>query len=168
MMAITHAIVGVAIASKITNPVLSAGLIITSHYLMDLIPHWDFGTDWKKRSVKATGILAIADTLVACILPFFLFYQHNPWVLFPTQLSALNIFLAICWANLPDWMEAPYFLFFASKEGHDKARGGYIGLLLGKIHGFQEKYIHTTASLAQGITTQVATTLFFLVLCGAL
>lgn len=160
MMAISHAFVGVAIATQVQSPIASAVLIITSHFLMDLIPHWDFGTDWKKRSIKATGLLAIGDTLVAIIVPLLIFYKGSPLAILPTNLSLLQIFLAVCWGNLPDWLEAPYFLFFASKDGHHKARGGQFGIILGKIHGWLETYVHTRAGFAQGVSTQIAVVLF--------
>ena len=155
MMATTHAIVGATIAKAIPDPVVAAGLILTSHYLMDLVPHWDFGTDWKGRSVAQTGMLAGIDTIAAFLVTFLLFWS---------QLPALTIFLAICVANLPDWAEAPYFIFFASKDGHEKARGGKFGLWLGKVFGWQEKYVHTKTTFTQGVITQIVTVVFFLVL----
>ena len=155
MMATTHAIVGVTIAKAVPDPILAGVLIVTSHYLMDLIPHWDFGTDWKSRSKGATGVLAAIDTLMAYLIV---------WIIFSSQLPLLTILVAASLADLPDWLEAPYFILMASKEGHHKASGGTFGLWLGKIHKFQEDYIHTKANFTQGVLTQIVTVIFFYLL----
>lgn len=155
MMATSHALVGTAIAAAVPNPILAGVLILTSHYLMDLIPHWDFGTNWKNRSVAQTGMLAIGDTLFGFAITL---------VLFSSQLPVLSILGAIGLANLPDWLEAPYFIFFASKEGHHKSRGGQFGLFLGKVFKFQEDYTHTRALFPFGFITQLVTVTFFLLL----
>jgi hypothetical protein len=155
MMATSHALVGAAIAASGIHPLLGAPLILASHFVMDTIPHWDFGTDWKKRSIAHTGMLAIGDTIFAFVITFLLF----SW-----RLPPLILFGAIVLANVPDWLEAPYFIFFASKEGHHKARGGAFGALLATIFKFLEDYTHTRAPFPYGVITQVVTVLFFLLL----
>jgi hypothetical protein len=157
MMAISHGLVGAAIATAVPDPILSGGLILVSHYLLDLIPHWDFGTDWKKRSVTQTGLMAIGDTIAAYVVTYILF--HN-------QLSMPVIFLAVSISNLPDWLIAPYFMFFSSKDGYHKSRGGSFGSAYGKFLEFEETFMHTKAKFTQGVLTQITTILFFFFLLG--
>lgn len=155
MMATTHALVGATIMKAVPDPLLAGGLILASHYLLDIIPHWDFGTDWKGRSVKTTGMLAIADTLFAFLITFILF-----WSLLPPFL----IFMAVSLANLPDWMIAPYFMFFSSKEGYHKSRGGTFGFWYGKFLEFEEEYLHRKTTFLHGVLTQIGTIIFFYLL----
>jgi hypothetical protein len=155
MMATTHALVGVMIAKALQDPLMASSVIIASHYLLDLIPHWDFGTDWKQRSIRSTGILAILDTVFAFFICFLLFSHDLPLT---------TIFLCVCLANAPDWLIAPYFLLFSSKEGYHKSRGGRFGVLYGKFLHYEEKYVHTKTTSIHGILTQIGTVVFFYLL----
>jgi hypothetical protein len=158
MMATSHALVGAAIASSVDNPFLAIPLILASHFVLDVVPHWDFGTDWKKRSVAQTGMLAIGETIFAFAMTL---------LLFSSRLSLVTILWSFAFANLPDWLEAPYFIFFASKEGHHKARGGVFGAFLAKIFKFLEDYTHTRAPFPFGVITQIGIVAFFILLLQA-
>ncbi|MBI2012734.1 hypothetical protein HYS90_02270, partial [Candidatus Curtissbacteria bacterium] len=50
MTATAHALIGASIAAKITNPYLGIPLAIISHFVADLIPHWDAGTNHREKS----------------------------------------------------------------------------------------------------------------------
>lgn len=157
MMAISHAIVGTAIAASVPNPWIAGGLILTSHFLMDLIPHWDFGTDFENRSAKKTGILAILDTWAGFFLAF---------LLFGSTLPPLTIFLATSLANFPDWLTAIWFIFFEKKE--TPARVSIIRKLFYWIYVYPEKYFHTRTTFWHGMMTMTLTVGFFLILLGNL
>lgn len=101
MTATAHAVVGGAIAAGTPLPV-SLPLAITSHFLMDLIPHWDFGTHFKNRSRVASTILAALDVLFGLALVYFVF---GPYV------SPVNLWLTVLASQLPDWIGAPYLFF---------------------------------------------------------
>lgn len=155
MMATAHALVGCAIATKITDPVTAGTLIVASHWIMDLIPHWDFGTDWQKRSKAATGMLALGDTVFAFLLSF---------LMFSTVLSPLWIIVAVSLANLPDWLEAPWFIFFGKQGEHAVSHGSGVRKLSFWIYKYQELYGHTMGTFPHGVYTQVFTVGFFLIL----
>lgn len=155
MMSITHSFVGCSIAVLVPDPIISSPLILASHWLLDLIPHWDIGTNWKKRSTKKTGMLAIIDTLAGLILSLVLF-QH--------VLSFESILLAVSLANLPDWIQSVWFIFFAGKETQSFIRNVFY-----KIYIIQETYLHTTDTFPHGVYTQLFTAAFFgMLLIGAI
>ncbi|MFH1971517.1 MAG: hypothetical protein ABIJ05_04005, partial [Patescibacteria group bacterium] len=41
MLETPHIIVGAAIASKITNPLLSIPISFVSHFVLEKVPHWN-------------------------------------------------------------------------------------------------------------------------------
>lgn len=155
MMATAHALVGCAIAAKVTDPVASSVLIVSSHWIMDLIPHWDFGTDWEKRSKAATGMLAVGDTVFAFILSF---------LVFSSVLSPLWIFLAVSLANLPDWAEAPWFMFFGKQGEKAVSEGSLLRKMSFWTYKYQELYGHSVGTFPHGLLTQVFTVGFLLLL----
>lgn len=155
MTSTAHALVGAAIATRIGDPVLSGSLIISSHFLLDIIPHWDFGTNWKGRSKQATGALAIADTVFAFLVVFVLFQNLLPleWLI-----------LAPVLANLPDWMEAPWYIFYARADKTKPGKGaGLIERLSYSIYRI-ENIFHTKADKPFGVITTVGVVVFFLLL----
>ena len=106
MTATAHALVAGAIARAVPNPYLAIPLAITSHFIMDAIPHWDIGADWRKRSKTVTGALAISETVLGITLAYFLFRGK---VETPLLLSTIVA------SELPDWLEAPWYIFFARR-----------------------------------------------------
>jgi hypothetical protein len=102
MTSISHALIGAAIAGKISDPILACTIAIGTHLLCDMIPHWDLGTNWRSRQKVVTGALAIAETLIALIATYFIFAPlvANQFLLAATIVASL----------IPDWIEAPYFL----------------------------------------------------------
>ena len=89
MTATAHALVAAAIARAVPNPYLAIPLAITSHFIMDAIPHWDLGADWRSRPKNITGALAIAETVLGITLAYFLFRGK---VETPLLLSVKNVF----------------------------------------------------------------------------
>lgn len=153
--ATTHALIGAAIAAKVPNPALSAGLIFSSHFLLDLIPHWDFGSDWRSRPKFKTGLLAVADTVMGFTLTYFLFASKLPleWLI-----------LAPVLANIPDWLEIPWYIFFAHPKKRQPASGASI-LEKFSFSIYQcENMFHTKADRNFGILTQLGVLAFFLTL----
>lgn len=155
MTATAHALVSAAIAAAIPNPALSLPLAFTSHFIMDVIPHWDFGTNWRDRSKSQTGMIAIIDTLIGFTVAYFLFAGK---VSTPILLAAVTL------GNLPDWMEAPYYIFFAKhKKDYSQETAGFWETVTYRIYKM-ENIFHTKAQFPFGVITQLATVAFFFLL----
>lgn len=155
MLATTHAIVAGTIASQTQDLTTAVSLSFISHFMLDAIPHWDIGANWRTRRKFITGVLAIVDTLVGFGLAIVLFGQSVPlYILIP----------AVAASMLPDWLEAPWYLFFAAPQKKQPKRTA----------SFWEKFffwiyktenaIHCKTPLPLGFITQLIVILFFLVL----
>ena len=152
MMATAHLLVAGAIAAKVQQPILAPLLALSSHFLLDSIPHWDFGTNWRKRSKVATGIFAIADTVGGFIIAFFLY--HN-------MVATVTLLISLLLSIIPDWLEAPWYMFFANaKRPGPKEHAGIIERM---CYGFYKipNRMHSKATFPWGLFSQIATVLFF-------
>lgn len=155
MTSTAHALVAGAIASRFSDPVTASALALISHYIMDSIPHWDFGTNWRSRPKHETGALAIVETLAGITLSYVFFGQGLPFGLW-----ASTVFFAL----LPDWLETPWYIFYAHQN--KRGPGARAGLLENIAYSFYKlpNVFHAKAQLPLGIVTQVATVAFFLVI----
>ena len=156
MTATAHALVASAIAAKFAGyPAEAMILALSSHYIMDCVPHWDFGTNWRLRSKKMTGALAIFDTLLAFTVAYFLYGG---------KVAFLPLTIVIISSLLPDWLETPWYIFFASQKKHEPSpRASIAERLVYKLYKLQNAF-HTKAQLPFGLFTQIATVAFFLIL----
>jgi hypothetical protein len=155
MTATAHALVSAAIAASIPNPAISISLAFVSHFVMDAIPHWDFGTNWRTRTKFKTGAVAIFDT----ILGFSLAY-----LLFSGKVEGATLLAAMIAGNLPDWMEAPYYIFFATQKKRKPAKNAsFWEQLTFRIYKM-ENVFHAKAQAPFGVITQIVTVIFFFVL----
>lgn len=103
MTVTAHSLVGASIATKIPNPFLGISLAIFSNFILDMIPHWDTGTNWRKRPLVKTFFFTAIDVILGMSAAFLIFYQKT---------NPLYLLTVIFCASLPDWLEAPY-LFLA-------------------------------------------------------
>jgi hypothetical protein len=157
MTSTAHTLVGGAIASAIPNPTIALPFILVSHFLMDCIPHWDMGTNWRNRSKRTTGILAIAETLTGITIAYSL-YQG--------KVDSTYLILAIIASLLPDWLETPWYIFFAhQKKLAPKKHASIPEKLAYAIYKF-ENLFHVKAEFPLGVFTQIATVAFFLIVLG--
>ena len=155
MTATAHALVSGAIAAAIPNPAISLPLAFTSHFVMDAVPHWDFGTNWRSRPKAITGTVAILDTVLGFTVAYFAFGGK---VALPVLLAAVAL------GNLPDWLEAPYYIFFASHNHNGPGKNaGFWEKFTYAIYK-KENFFHTKAQYPVGVITQVLTVAFFLLL----
>ncbi|KKU80918.1 hypothetical protein A2875_03715 [Candidatus Gottesmanbacteria bacterium RIFCSPHIGHO2_01_FULL_46_14] len=153
MTATAHTLVAGAIASKFTDPVTASTLALLSHFIMDAVPHWDIGTSWRKRSKFETGALAIGETSLGIIVGFFLFRNSAPLA---------TLLLAIFFSLLPDWLETPWYIFFASpKHLQPSIKASLWERISYRIYK-SENYFHTKAKFPLGVLTQIITVIFFL------
>lgn len=102
MTATAHALIGASIAARISNPYIGIPLAIASHFIADLVPHWDAGTNHKKKSALRLKMEAAADVLLGFALAF---------LIFRTVVNPNYLFIMIISAQLPDWLEAPSWMF---------------------------------------------------------
>jgi len=104
MTATAHAIVGAAIATRFSNPVVALPLALASHFVCDKIPHWDLMTS-KDKSRRRVLFESVIDVLIGFALVgiFFVYFRHS--------LNPALVFLGAFTAQLPDWLELPYFVF---------------------------------------------------------
>lgn len=102
MTATSHALIGSSLATLITNPFLGIPAAIVSHFIADLIPHWDAGTNHKKKSIMRLRLEATADVLLGFGLSY---------IIFINQVDPIYLLTMIISAQLPDWLEAPSWMF---------------------------------------------------------
>jgi len=102
MTATAHALIGASLAVKVVNPILGIPLAIISHFVADLIPHWDAGTNHKKKSLTRLRVEATLDVLLGFALVFLIFRNF---------VDPRYLFVMVIAAQLPDWLEAPSFMF---------------------------------------------------------
>lgn len=100
MTATAHALIGGAIATSVPNPALGIALSAISHPIADMIPHWDFGLGWRKKSKILLFLQSFGDLILGIFLTFLIFKNVNPVYL----LSC--VFVSLSW----DILQAPYWL----------------------------------------------------------
>ena len=98
MTATSHALIGASIASLVPNPILAIPLAITSHFAADLVPHWDAGTNRRKKTIMRLRVEAAFDVLLGFALVY---------LIFGSIVSSAYLFVMIIAAQLPDWLETP-------------------------------------------------------------
>ena len=102
MTATAHALIGASIAVKFANPFLGIPLAVASHFVADLIPHWDAGTNHRKKTKNRLRVEAAFDVLLGFGLSY---------LLFSTLVDPVYLFVMIIAAQSPDWLEAPSWMF---------------------------------------------------------
>lgn len=102
MTATAHAIIGGAIAASTpTNPTLGITLAALSHPILDMVPHWDFGLGWKKKSKILLFFESAADLIFGIVVTFLLFGKFT---------DNLYLLLAILISESWDILQMPYLL----------------------------------------------------------
>lgn len=102
MTATAHAVIGAAIVAKIPDLRISLPLALLSHFIGDIPDHWDVGDNWENTGLKKVAWRAFADLIVSYGLVLFFFVG---WLKF----DPIYIFLGAVTAQLPDYLEIPYF-----------------------------------------------------------
>lgn len=153
MISLPHAVIGATIATKVGSPLLSLPLTLLSHYIFDLIPHWNppiyREVNLKGRVSEISKKIIVVDGLSALFVGTAIAFRFYP------DLARVAAVLAACFlAVLPDLIEAPYFFFFHSRN---KYLVSYINL---------HRRFQKNNSFWPGILTQIVilTVCFFLIL----
>lgn len=103
MLETPHAILGATIATAIPNPTISLPLAFVSHFILDMVPHWNPHINTEINTYgKLTNrtFLIIGLDVVLALTTTILISKSNPY-------AYIGSFLAI----LPDAVEAPYFIW---------------------------------------------------------
>lgn len=153
MLELPHTMVGAAIATKIPNPFISLPLALASHFLLDLVPHWNpsLYTETQKhgRPAKKSTRIIFFDASLSLIFGTLVALRQWP------DLGHFLVIVAACFAAVaPDVIEAPYY-FLKFRPSWMKA-----------IIDWQRRY-QGHASKIPGIFTQVAATLISLLVIFA-
>lgn len=133
MTATAHALVGGAIAASISDPTIGILLAIASHPLLDMVPHWDFGWGWRKKTKLKLFIEGSMDLALGYGLAYLFFGQNVNFWYFTACIIAAELF---------DLLEVPYWFL------------GWKFFPFGLLYKFQSK-IQGKAMLPWGILTQV-------------
>lgn len=130
-----HALVGALIAAKFHDPTLALSLSLLSHYPSDILPHWDVGTHIGKKTSLRRFIEGSIDIGIGLILSFFVYRVLS------LENNYILLVLCIFFAQLPDWIAAPYTIFKIENP------------VLKKIDDFSE-VLHNKLEKPWGIITQ--------------
>lgn len=110
MLELPHTVVGATIASKIPNPIIAIPAAFLSHFLLDIIPHWNPHLYTEKKqfgrpTAKSTRIVVI-DIILSLAAGFFIAY-----LAWPNVSQAATIIAASFAAVVIDVVEGFYFFF---------------------------------------------------------
>ena len=103
MLSVSHALTGAVIAVKVSNPALAIPLILLSHYLEDMVPHWDVGTGLTKGVKSPTA--AFRHELIDLVVTGLLLLAFYPTLV--TNLPYAAPIWGAFFGLLPDFLEAP-------------------------------------------------------------
>lgn len=102
MTATAHALIGASLAATLSNPLVGIPIAFFSHFLADLVPHWDVGTNHRKKTLTRLKMESGLDVILGLSLGFLIFRNIvNPQYLFWMMLTS----------QLPDWLTAPKLMF---------------------------------------------------------
>lgn len=101
MTATGHALIGLALAAQIPNPIVGIPVAIISHIAADAFPHWDTGTTMRKKSKRKFVTQSFIDLGISFVLPLILLYYFFP------QTNPVYAFIMIIAAQGFDWATAP-------------------------------------------------------------
>lgn len=140
MTSTTHSLVAIAIAAKITSPELAIPLAFASNFLLDMVPHWDFGFGWREKSKTKLFLEGVFDVGLSYFLTLVIYLK------FLSHLNPVFVFACVFFSQLPDWLEVPYLLFNWKGE---------------PFHFFYriQHHIHRKLDLPWGLVPQIAVVL---------
>lgn len=109
MLESMHALTGGVIAYKIQNPIISLLLAFLSHFIIDLLPHWNPSLHKEKKKLGYIGNKTKVIIFIDCAIGLFL----GLWLALkklPDYSQTAVVLLGCLMAILPDLVEAPYYL----------------------------------------------------------
>jgi hypothetical protein len=145
MTATAHALIGVTIAAAVHNPALAIPLAILSHIPCDLVPHWDAGTHFAKKSGRQLFGEALLDVIISVVSAVLLLK-----LVFPDVALLYGLIMAFA-AQFLDYLAAPYYMFHLHVQPFTF------------VNNFQKK-INNRLDKPWGIVTQAAVVLLCIIL----
>lgn len=116
MLETPHVALGLAIATAIPNPYISIPLAFTSHFILDMVPHWNphFYSETKNfgKPSKFSTTIAVIDELAAIALTLSIAYS-----ILPDLNSAIVAMMCSFASVLPDQIKFPFFFFKQMRYG---------------------------------------------------
>ena len=108
MLETPHVIVGAAIATKVPNPLISIPLIFASHFVLDMVPHWNPHLNTEKNKFgKVTNLssaIVVGDVILAFVSGILIATRA-----LPDTFQFFHILAASFISVSPDVIEGPYF-----------------------------------------------------------
>lgn len=143
MLETPHVLIGAAIATQIPNPIIAIPLALGSHFVLELVPHWNphLNTEIKKygKVTRSSLLIVIIDSTLALASGLYI-----SSLALPDTAHAATILFACFFSILPDLVEAPYFFLGIKSKWIDK----WIVI---------QKSLQEDASVLPGIATQLIT-----------
>lgn len=141
-----HVIIAATIATKIKNPLLSLPLALASHFVFEMIPHWNPHINTEKRKFgkisKKSTVIIMSDSLMSLAVGSVLAFR-----LLPDTSHTVSVLLACFTGVLPDLIEAPYYFLNSTNS-----------FIVNKWIPFK-KSIQSDTGPFWGVITQVAVSL---------
>lgn len=110
MLETPHVALGAAIAVAIPNPYVSIPLAFASHFVLDMVPHWNphFYTETQihGKPTKLSTLIAVTDEIVAITLTLFIASYF-----LPNYEKSILIMICAFASVLSDQIKFPYFFF---------------------------------------------------------
>ncbi|MBI4059321.1 hypothetical protein HY404_03730 [Candidatus Microgenomates bacterium] len=115
MVEIPHVLVGAAIAAKVGNPALALPLALASHFVLDMLPHWNPSIHSQLKSLgkvaNPTKKLIAVESTLALIAGLLV-----ATTVLPNYYHAVVVILGAFMGVLPDVVEIPYY-FWGQRGG---------------------------------------------------
>lgn len=140
MTATGHALVATLIVAKFPDPFISLPLAFGSHFICDMIPHWDSGINHRQKSKTRLFSEASVDVLLGFIVSYIIY------TLFLEGNNYLLLYIGIIVSQLPDWITAPYLIF--------RVRNSFVAWSK-HMYRLQHKLNKREENPALGIATQI-------------
>ena len=108
MLELPHTIIGATIALKVGNPALALPLALASHFIVDMIPHWNPHLNTEKNKFgKVTNLssaIVVGDVILAFVSGILIATRA-----LPDTFQFFHILAASFISVSPDVIEGPYF-----------------------------------------------------------
>ncbi len=98
MTGLNHALTGATVAAAINRPLLSLPAALVSHFLVDMIPHWNYGI--KPHTRRQVVMLADLSLSIALLVVLASTVNATPYIVFFGGLLGI----------LPDFMWMNFFI----------------------------------------------------------
>lgn len=100
MTGLNHALTGAVVAAAIKRPEIALPAAFLSHFVVDMIPHWNYRVPGKLRNKHTVMVADLTISLFLLWLLSISSFHVSGWVIFLAGLLAIS----------PDFMWLPYFI----------------------------------------------------------